>query len=295
MVVKVKKSGIPPVLFYSIGGGFAAIVTVIFAARSVLVPDHAPGCSQRYQNANTLPYAVSSGQPMTSLQLQSRLMELDWGLRDNANFTKVSAGPGGVAMEVALPKGGNAGGTVTNPVSGVGFKWTPRFLRKAARACVSYNIWMPVAFKFGSGGVLPGLYGGNPMAATQSGRKPYFATRMKWYSNGKIGVRYFGDTRVRGIDLVTNDPWFKLPRGRWVSLEQEIVLNTPGKQNGVLRVWVDGELKVEKGGLEYRDEDAIGFDGVWATTHYAGRGSVEWAPSPTNTSMLVTPMVVHWQ
>ena len=50
---------------------------------------------------------------------------------------------------------------------------------------------------------------------------------------------------------------FRLPRGKWIRLEQEIVLNTPGRKDGSIRVWVDGTLVVDKQHLMLRDNDAV--------------------------------------
>jgi hypothetical protein len=295
MVVKIKKSGVPPILLYSVAGGVAVFLTIVFAARSVLIPNQMPMCSERYARANTLPYSGQSGALLTPIQLQSQLFERDWGLAANSRIVKDRGTPAAVAMEVNLPEGGSAGGTADNPVSGVGFKWTPSFIEQAESACVTYSVWLPSDFKFGSGGVLPGLYGGSPNGEPVNGAKPFFATRVKWLKDGKVGLNFTGPGRPRGVDVVSKDSWFEMPRGRWVAIEQEVVLNNPGKKNGVMRLWVDGSLQIERPGIEYRREPEAGFAGVWADTYYTSLRSVDWAPAPATTQVRLTPMVVRWQ
>ena len=46
---------------------------------------------------------------------------------------------------------------------------------------------------------------------------------------------------------------FTLPKGRWVRIEQELVLNTPGQADGIARLWLDGDLKAEGTGLKLRE------------------------------------------
>ena len=41
-------------------------------------------------------------------------------------------------------------------------------------------------------------------------------------------------------------------RGKWTKLKQYIKLNTPGKNNGVLRVWVNDQMKVNYAKVKFR-------------------------------------------
>ena len=45
------------------------------------------------------------------------------------------------------------------------------------------------------------------------------------------------------------------PANRWVDLEQEVVLNEPGKANGIVRLWVNDELRVDAKGLNLGAND----------------------------------------
>jgi hypothetical protein len=48
----------------------------------------------------------------------------------------------------------------------------------------------------------------------------------------------------------------KLTYGRWATFRHEIVMNTPGNSNGVVRLWLDGSKLIEVGGLMYQQDSA---------------------------------------
>ncbi len=55
--------------------------------------------------------------------------------------------------------------------------------------------------------------------------------------------------------------------GNWHCLEVEVQLNTPGARDGVIRHWVDGQVKVVNN-LEFRTVDSLKID-KWWFTHWA--------------------------
>jgi isochorismate hydrolase len=57
-----------------------------------------------------------------------------------------------------------------------------------------------------------------------------------------------------------------------VFVEQEVKLNTPGQDDGVLRMWVDGQLKVQNLGTNLRGRPETALTGVVSDIGYA-RGS----------------------
>jgi hypothetical protein len=59
--------------------------------------------------------------------------------------------------------------------------------------------------------------------------------------------------------------------GKWVTIEQEILLNTPDASNGQLRVWVDGDLGLDRRNLQVRSDGVVRFEGMVADTHYANK------------------------
>ncbi len=61
-----------------------------------------------------------------------------------------------------------------------------------------------------------------------------------------------------------------LHKNRWYSIEQHVKLNTPGKADGVLRAWVDGQLVFERSDIRYRDNEALKIESVWLNVYHGG-------------------------
>ncbi len=58
--------------------------------------------------------------------------------------------------------------------------------------------------------------------------------------------------------------------GRWAAIEQHVKLNTPGREDGRLRVWVDGRLAQDLGGLRLRDAPDIHIQELWLDVFHGG-------------------------
>jgi GT2 family glycosyltransferase len=70
-------------------------------------------------------------------------------------------------------------------------------------------------------------------------------------------------------------PWTEgqpalLSNNRWYAVEQHVKLNTPGKNNGVLRAWVDGRLVFERTNLRFRDTPELRIEEVWVNVFFGG-------------------------
>jgi hypothetical protein len=138
---------------------------------------------------------------------------------------------------------------------------------------------------------LPGLFGGDELGSAS--QKKGFAVRSRWRDGGKAELRLStggdGDGHVLAIDK-SGAPF---GRDRWVKVEQEVVLNRPGAADGLVRVFIDDELKLEARKLALRAEN-IGFAGVLADLHYS-RNDLSWAPSPKSASVLLSPLELRWR
>ena len=80
-------------------------------------------------------------------------------------------------------------------------------------------------------------------------------------------------------------------RGRWVSLEQEVVLNAPGRRDGLMRVWVDGDLRMEKAGLVFHGEKPVKLTGVLAEVVPIGR---DVNPGAKAQKLWISPFELRW-
>jgi hypothetical protein len=65
-----------------------------------------------------------------------------------------------------------------------------------------------------------------------------------------IGVYFNG--APRGSDWGNVSATMTFQREQWYAVEYQVVLNTPGRSDGSVRLWVDGVLKAEKTGLSIR-------------------------------------------
>lgn len=60
---------------------------------------------------------------------------------------------------------------------------------------------------------------------------------------------------------------------RWYCIEQHMKLNTPGLENGVFQVWIDGQSVLARSDLRLRDTPDIHIEEVWMNFFHGGGGS----------------------
>jgi hypothetical protein len=61
-----------------------------------------------------------------------------------------------------------------------------------------------------------------------------------------------------------------LERGRWYSVECYVKLNTPGKPDGILRGWIDGELACERNDVLFRTVATLKIEEFWVDHYFGG-------------------------
>lgn len=273
--------------------GAAVVVGVTVAAfmvRGLVVSEAAPPCSERYDGGVQFSLQRTTGEPLQAGDLQARVNGSDWGLIENVRIVKTRDADVPVALEVRLPKGA-AGARGDGPArSGMGFTWVPAKLKAARTACLGYSVFLPDTFDFVNGGVLPGLVGIGG-AAGGAGEKG-FALRFGWRGDGGAEVLAQTADFQDGTSYPIDPDRLKLARGRWLKIDQEVLLNTPGERDGILRVWVDGDLRLDRWGMRFREKAATGFTGVGADVHYkpvfAGQPGVK-----ADTAIRVSPLRLY--
>lgn len=293
MLVRQSKFKITGTMLFNAGAAIFIATTVGVTLRHQFIKDPVPLCSARYQNAMVYPWSRGNGQPFTSADLQAKLGGYDWGVIDNVSFVEKAPVLSKVAMEIALPKDGPrvAGAAPAARKSGVGFAWQPSRVKDATSACLGYNVFLPADIEIGSGITLPGLFG-NEDTEPLGERVPAFTMRMRWRDDGRLDVV---NATTEGSGVFNVDPQrTRIARGRWTRIEQEVVLNTPGRKDGLLRVWIDDELKLELTNAVFRQDAAHGFRGVDASVHYS-RPNHAWAPSPKDTRIRLSPLEIRWK
>jgi hypothetical protein len=276
--------------FAAIGVGATTVLLAVFGVRSKEV---ATPCSERYGVATQLSLQRGAGDLLSGAELQARLGGRDWGVAEHASVVKTPAGPRAVALHVNMPKPVSA-----DKPSGLGFTWLMAEAQPARAVCLSYQVMVPKDFQYGESGVLPGIFGGVSATAPKDLPdfvNPSFGTHLQWAKDGRLVMRVAtaGEIGAVGYEQVGSEQVAMLERGKWQSIEQEIFLNADGQSNGLLRVWVDGALKLEKSNIVWRMKQTSQLRGVDVRAQYAN-GSLAPVGAPASTSLQLSPMEVRW-
>jgi hypothetical protein len=263
-----------------------ALAAVIAVIRSFLVSPSLAPCSERYATSMTFPLA-RDGVMLTATDIHARTGGRDAGLLQNLEIVPLKSGPAPAAMSISLPKGSAPASGSAIPHGGISFPWQPRSISSQPAVCLSYQIFFPADFDFHVGGMLPGVEG----HADES--EDRFLVQAAWRQGGAIGATNTVTIAGKKLKQMTDDGP-EIPRGRWVKVEQEVVLNAPANQeNGILRVWIDGALAIDKNDFVYRNKGDVRLSGVAADLFYGGEDTV--ARSPADAKVLVSPFELSWQ
>lgn len=271
-------------ILFNVAGGAVLLTVAGYMATSLFMTPTVLPCGTRYPAGFQWTYDGPGGKPLHPVDLQARSGSREWGLLKNAAIVP-GAGPSkDSVLEVHLAATGDDEGGTQN---GVGFTWQPHELAKATSACLSYSVFLPEGFAFHEQGVLPGLFGASDISQIDD-LKPddSFALRVGWGQAGDAGL----DVRIPATSGYWETPPRKTtwPLGRWVSIEQEVKLNTPGHEDGLMRLWVDGALTIDRGGMPLRKTAQSELSGVVSDIGYARTIS---APAKVR----ISPFVLQWQ
>jgi hypothetical protein len=261
-----------------------AVASIVTMGRSILGSDQQASCRERYTNAVQWSLQGQDGELLTPSELQARLGSTDWGLHERVNVVKAN-NPQGAALEIDLLDSRDKGTreTAAAQPAGAGFEWAPQLIDGPRAGCASYSLFLDPKFSFASGGRLPGIFGG--VTGEERDAPDAFSTRLAWNADGVVEIygHMPGLASSRGITNERGEA--SLARGRWIAVDQEVVLNTPGRRDGVLRVWLDGKLSLESRSLSYRADKESAIRGILAEAAYArqpvssnGNGKVAIAP-----------------
>ena len=277
-----------------IGFNAAAAIVTIGALVAVLrpfvfAPSAAP-CTERYVNG-TLFALERAGVVLTAADLQSSLAGNDAGVLENLSISPLKDAPAPNVLSVSLPKGSGSPLNAALPKGGVSFPWQPRTVQGKAAACLSYSILLPADFEFHRGGVLPGIRGADLSGQSEDS----FLARPAWRADRRGGASLRVVTGEKTQGLAAEREAFAFPRGRWVKLELEVVLNTPKEADGILRAWVDGKLAIERTDMSYRTKPGVGVSGVSADVFYGAEDASITAAAPKDTKVSLTPFEIRWQ
>lgn len=261
-----KQIELKPILFNAAGLGVLLVVGG-YVVNSFFTSEIVPRCSTRYADGQQFSLQSTKGEPLSSLELQARLPQREWGLLDNARVVQATDKSSFYLQVAMTPKTSEEDvETEKTWTNGIGFVWQPQGLAGARGGCLSYRVYLPNDFSFSGPGSLPGLYGAEDVTQLNDMQpKSGFVTRIGWQKDGVAGIELRTPTTAGHWIGVKTVKW---PTNRWVTIEQEIVLNAPGKNNGQVRLWLDGELRAEATNLNLGATDTTTLSGVVSDIGY---------------------------
>ena len=125
-------------------------------------------------------------------------------------------------------------------------------------------------WEFAENGMLPGLVGG---AANTGGRRPNgdgWSARLYWRSEGDAYVYlYHLDQEGDYGDALPLGHRFE--PGRWCQVTQRVQVNRDGRRDGILQVWVDGDLALDRTDIRFRSGEAAPVDGFYFSSFWGSR------------------------
>jgi len=145
-------------------------------------------------------------------------------------------------------------------------------------------------FPFMKGGKLPGLAGGDaPTGCVNTGPNG-FSARMMWRGGGAlIGYTYDQDQASGcGNDLATT---FTFKSGTWYSMKERVRLNTGRNHDGVLQIWVDGQMVLDRNNMEYMVEASGNLINTVLFHAFFGGSTQGWAPTKACSMSFSDPWV----
>lgn len=145
---------------------------------------------------------------------------------------------------------------------------------------LSYKVRFGEDFDFVKGGKLPGLCGG---PKTITGGDPVnglegFSARLMWRKGGRgEAYVYHVHKKAKYGDSFEFPDEFRFKRANVHEIRIRVDMNKAGKKDGQLRVWIDGDLLVERINLQWRKKSDYGVDSILFNTFHGG-GDAGWAP-----------------
>ncbi|KAJ3145504.1 hypothetical protein HDU86_000890 [Geranomyces michiganensis] len=194
------------------------------------------------------------------------------------------------------------------PIGGTGFYAQPADISSATTVSLEYRIFFPKGFNFVKGGKLPGLYGGRESCSGGDPAKDCFSTRYMFRKAGAAEIYLYVDADEQVDEFCQIPPLtvcngaygnsvgrgsFTWATGKWQSVLQRITLNTPGKNDGRVQVFYNGQSVVDFDRVSWRGSDSVGFVGLDFETFFGGADS-SWA-TPTEQFIYFKGISLSWE
>lgn len=141
-----------------------------------------------------------------------------------------------------------------------------------------YRLRFDTGFDWSRGGKIPGLAGATAPTGCVDVNGTGFSARMMWHENGRLtGYTYALDQNTGCGNSIETGVNFSV--GRWYNIKERVKLNTGSSSNGVLQIWVDDRMVVNRSNIPWMNEAPDRrIDLVYIQTFFGG-STLNWAPS----------------
>jgi hypothetical protein len=186
----------------------------------------------------------------------------------------------GPALKVTVPAGSNLG-------SGIAFKFEDQTGSEPTEIFFRYYVRIDQSWDPTYGGKFPGIsgtygvagWGGRPADGSNgwSARGLFQPTVVD--DDNPLGNTvplghyvYHADMSGQwGDNVLWQDGYLGfLEKDRWYSIEQHLVLNTPGVNDGILETWVDGRRAYRETNWRWRDTSDLRIEQIWLNVYHGG-------------------------
>jgi hypothetical protein len=153
-----------------------------------------------------------------------------------------------------------------------------------------YRVRFDTGFDWSKGGKMPGLAGATAPTGCVTVTGTGFTARMMWHGGGRLtGYTYALDQNTGcGNSIETG---FNFAVGRWYSIKERVKLNTGSNKNGVLQLWVDDRMVIDRSNIPWMNESPTRrIDLVYIQTFFGG-STLDWAPSRRCSISFAEPFV----
>lgn len=275
---------------FNIGAVTIMVAACISFVRSTFARPYVEVCTSRYHKKTSM-RLDRDGAPLQPSDVQSVANGHDEGLLENLQIAQFREGPTKYAMGIKLAKGTAEQRSQRALPGGISLPWAPSTIEQPTAACLSYDIFLPADFDFNLGGTLPGIYG-----TTVNGQftdTPGFSSALSWSSGG--APKLFVDTKTaENPQAVAYDSYeASLPRGRWVHVDQEVVLNSPNQTDGIARLWLDGRIESDNKTVAMRTTADVAIAGVAGEVYFGGSGTG--GTATTDATVWLSPFEIRWK
>jgi hypothetical protein len=173
-------------------------------------------------------------------------------------------------IRVHYPKGSTSFSATKQgrPLGGASF-YSPFSQSKVL--CLHYRVRFPHDFRFVRGGKLPGLYGGSaPSGGKAVTGMDGWSVRLMWRMGGEGELYEYIANMDEKFGLSVGRGVFTFPRGQWIDIDLEVVINEPSRADGVARLWIDGRAVIEQNDIVFAAQETPFQAGLMFSTFFGG-------------------------